>query len=90
MNNTLVVYSTPLCAPCDSLKRILTSEGLDFEVKDLMIDEAAAETLRQHGIRSTPALGIGTKIYSGEELAPERLIALLGPIIDSAEVDRNN
>lgn len=84
MNNKLVIYSTPLCAPCDSLKRILASEGLDFEVKDLMMDDAAAETLRQHGIRSTPALGIGTKIYSGEELAPERLITLLNPIIGSA------
>jgi len=73
----LVIYSTPLCAPCDVLKRILTTEGLTFEVKDLMVDEAAAELMDLHGIRSVPVLGIDGELYHGDALRPERLVELL-------------
>ena len=73
----LVVYSTPACTPCEALKRILATEGLPFEVKDLLVDEEAAALLERHGIRSAPALGIDGKIYAGEDLKPDRLVALL-------------
>lgn len=73
----LVVYSTPLCRPCEALKRILTTEGLTFEVKDLLADQEAAALMEQNGIRSAPALGIDDKIYAGEDLKLDRLVALL-------------
>ena len=73
----IIVYTTPLCAPCEALKRILTTEGLAFEIKDLMVDEAAADLMEKHGIRSAPALGINGEIYSGDDLNPDRLVALL-------------
>jgi glutaredoxin len=73
----IIVYTTPLCAPCEVLKRVLTTEGLAFEIKDLMVDEAAAELMEKHGIRSAPALGIDGEIYSGDDLNPDRLVALL-------------
>jgi glutaredoxin len=73
----IIVYTTPLCSPCEALKRILTTEGLAFEIKDLMVDEAAAELMEKHGIRSAPALGINGEIYSGDDLNPDRLVALL-------------
>ena len=73
----IIVYTTPLCAPCEVLKRILTTEGLTFEIRDLMVDEAAAELMEKHGIRSAPALGINGEIYSGDDLNPDRLVALL-------------
>jgi len=77
MTEELTVYSTPLCAPCEALKRILKAEGLAFETKDLMLDEEASQLLGKHGIRSAPALGIGDKIYAGDDLKPGRLIELL-------------
>ena len=73
----LVVYSTPLCAPCEVLKRILTTEGLAFEVKDLLVDDDAAALMERHAIRSAPALGIDDEVYAGDDLKPERLVALL-------------
>ena len=73
----IIVYTTPLCAPCEVLKRVLTTEGLTFEIKDLMVDEAAAELMEKHGIRSAPALGINGEIYSGDDLNPDRLVAIL-------------
>ena len=73
----MIIYSTPLCAPCDVLKRILTTEGLSFEVKDLMVDEAAAELMDRNGIRTVPVLGINGALHHGDALRPEKLVALL-------------
>ena len=77
MAREIIVYTTPLCAPCESLKRILSTEGIPFIVKDLMVDEAAASLVERHGIRTAPALGIDGRIYAGEDLRPDRLVALL-------------
>ena len=77
MPESVIVYSTPLCAPCEALKRILNSEGIPFAVKDLMTDEEAATLMDEHDVRSAPALGIDGAIYSGEELRPDRLVELL-------------
>ena len=73
----LVVYSSPLCAPCEMLKRLLASEGLEFQVRDVMVDEAAAKLLESHGIRTTPVLAIDDDLYAGDDLAPDRLVQLL-------------
>ncbi|MEZ5550922.1 MAG: glutaredoxin family protein [Pseudomonadales bacterium] len=77
MAREIIVYTTPLCAPCESLKRILSTEGIPFIVKDLMVDEAAASLVERHGIRTVPALGIDGRIYAGDDLRPDRLVALL-------------
>lgn len=74
----IIIYSTPLCAPCEQLKRHLKARGVDFIVKDLMMDEEAAELLEGKNIRSVPALGIDGEVYAGNQLAPEKLDALLG------------
>ena len=73
----IIVYSTPACAPCESLKRILTSEGLPFQVKDLLVDEDAAQLMDQHGIRSVPVLSIDGELHYGEMLELNRLVELL-------------
>ncbi|HIG41948.1 MAG: glutaredoxin domain-containing protein [bacterium] len=77
MAKKLTVYTTPLCAPCETLKRILKTEGLAFETKDLMVDDDAAGLLESLGIRTSPALAIDGEIYAGDDLKPERLVALL-------------
>tara|TARA_B100001105_G_scaffold239254_1_gene217017 strand:+ start:235 stop:474 length:240 start_codon:yes stop_codon:yes gene_type:complete len=77
MQAKIIVYTTPLCAPCEVLKRILTTEGLAFEVRDLMVDEAAAKLMQEKGIRSAPALSINGEIYGGDDLNPDRLVVLL-------------
>ena len=79
MSQVIVLYTTPLCPPCDALKRLLVSEGLAFEIKDLLIDEQAAALVESKGIRTAPALGIDGEIYAGEELRPDRLVELLYP-----------
>ena len=78
MSREVIVYSTPLCAPCERLKKYLTARGVEFTVKDLLMDETAADLLADHNIRTSPALQVGSEILSGIDLNPERIDAVLG------------
>ena len=73
MAKEIVVYSTPLCVPCQRLKEFLKEEGVKFKVKDLLTDQEAAEFMDEKGIRSAPALGIDGKILFGSDLNPENI-----------------
>ena len=74
----IVVYSTPLCAPCERLKQYLKAQGIPFEAKDLMMDEEAAEKIDELGIRSSPVLEVDGQFYAGAQLTPENLAGVLG------------
>ncbi len=74
----ITVYSTPFCAPCERLKQFLSQQGVEFDAKDLMMDEDAAERLEGMGIRSSPVLEVDGQFYTGSQLAPEALSELLG------------
>jgi len=74
----ITVYSTPLCAPCEQLKTYLRAHDVEFIAKDLMMDEAAAEFIDGHNIRTSPVLQIGDQLLHGAELHPEKIGALLG------------
>lgn len=78
MASEVIVYSTPFCAPCDSLKQYLKANGVPFIAKDLMMDEEAAEHIEDLGIRSSPVLEVDGKAYAGAQLAQDSLNAILG------------
>jgi glutaredoxin len=78
MTEKVVLYTTPMCGPCEQVKHYLTALGVDFEVVDVMMDEAAADLLDSKGIRSAPALAVGDKIVAGAALNTEAIDALLG------------
>ena len=60
----VIVYSTPLCAPCERLKRYLREKGIAFAVVDIMMDEEAGAFLERRGIRSTPVLSVDGETLS--------------------------
>lgn len=72
----VVVYTSPLCGACDELKAYLRSKGVAFAVRDVLVDDAAAEELERRGIWSTPALVVGERFVEG--FYPARVDALLG------------
>jgi glutaredoxin-like protein NrdH len=78
MANSIIVYSTPLCAPCERLKQYLRSNQVQFDSRDLMMDEEAAEKIEDLGIRSTPVLEVDGQFYSGAGLSPDNLSRILG------------
>jgi len=61
----IIVYSSPLCAPCERMKEYLRSKGVAFKVVDVMIDEAAGELLESKNIRSTPVLSVDGEMVVG-------------------------
>ena len=75
MPRKVVVYSTPLCAPCERLKAYLRNRGVAFSVRDVMVDEDAAMFLESRNIRSTPVLAIDDEIIVGFD--PERIAQAL-------------
>jgi len=79
MAQSITVYTTPLCAPCEALKRALQARGLAFRTVDLLMDEEAADRLETAGIRSAPALEVDGRLYAGAALAADRLDAVLLP-----------
>ena len=78
MHGKVVLYTTPMCGPCEQVKNYLEALGVEFAVIDVMMDEEAAELLESKGIRSAPALGVGEQIIAGPALDPEAIDALLG------------
>lgn len=78
MAGAVIVYSTPLCAPCERLKQYLRSHNIAFVAKDLMMDEDAAEKIEDLGIRASPVLEVDGAFYAGAQLTPELLADLFG------------
>jgi glutaredoxin len=79
VSQSVTVYTTPLCVPCEALKRALKARGVSFQTVDLLMDEEAAERLEEQGIRSAPALEVDGRFYTGAALADDRLDTLLRP-----------
>ncbi|MHB8575118.1 MAG: glutaredoxin family protein [Dehalococcoidia bacterium] len=76
MQQRVVVYSTPLCGPCEELKAYLRASGISFTVRDVLTDEDAAAELEDRGIWSTPALQVDDEYVEGFDAV--RVKALLG------------
>jgi glutaredoxin-like protein NrdH len=61
----VTVYSTPLCAPCERLKRHLREKGVAFKLIDVMMDEEAGAFLESRGIRTTPVISVDGELVVG-------------------------
>jgi glutaredoxin len=73
----VVVYTSPMCVPCEQLKSYLRQLGVAFRVRDLLMDEEAQDRLDEARIRSTPALEVDGTIYAGSILTPDKIRALV-------------
>jgi len=74
----VIVYTTPLCPPCERLKAYLRSRGVEFRVADLLMEPEAAQELELRNIRTSPVLRVDGEILAGTELKTENIDALLG------------
>lgn len=73
----IVIFIQPGCPPCDALKAYLSAKGIEYEDRDVSVDQAAAQDLvYKYGSHSTPTTVIGEEILVGFD--PERLDQLLG------------
>ena len=74
----VIVYSTPLCGPCEQLKGYLNAHDVTFIAKDLMMDEEAAAFIESRNIRSSPVLQVDDVLLYGQDLGPKKVDELLG------------
>jgi len=77
-DRAVIVYSTPMCAPCEQLKRFLAEHDVRFVSKDLLMDEDAAELIERSNIRTVPVLGVDGCLYAGADLSRSNLERILG------------
>ena len=70
----VTVYSLPACVQCESTKKYLTKNGIDFNVIDLSEDASAMDLVKNLGYQSAPVVVAGDDHWSG--FRPDRLNAL--------------
>jgi arsenate reductase-like glutaredoxin family protein len=62
--------------PCEAVKDHLRAAGVEFSVRDVMAEEAAAEFLESRSIFRTPVVSVDGVLVVGFQR--ERIDALLG------------
>lgn len=62
---TVTVYTLPSCVQCESTKKLLTKNEIEFETVDLADDLEAMDMVRGLGHQSAPVVIAGDKHWSG-------------------------
>ena len=70
----VTVYSLPSCVQCESTKKYLTRNGVEFNVIDLSEDAAAMDMIKDLGYQAAPVVVAGDAHWSG--FRPDLLDAL--------------
>lgn len=63
--SNVTVYSLPACVQCESTKRYLKKNGVEFEEIDLAEDAASMEYVKSLGHNSAPVVVAGDENWSG-------------------------
>jgi glutaredoxin-like YruB-family protein len=62
----VVVYSSPQCHDCHSLKDFLFARGVPFTEKNVAEDMSARkELMEKYGRMATPTIVVGEKVFLG-------------------------
>jgi glutaredoxin-like protein NrdH len=72
---TVTVYTLPSCVQCESTKKLLTKNEIEFETVDLSLDPQAMDMVRELGYQSAPVVIAGEKHWAG--FRPDMITSLL-------------
>lgn len=61
----VIVYTLPSCVQCDSTKRYLKKNLIDFQEVDLANDPDAMEKIKSLGYTQAPVVEAGEQSWSG-------------------------
>jgi len=64
----LKIFTTPACVQCETTKRYLDRQGVDYQVVDLATDSNAMEEIRAKGFTQAPVVMTDSDIWSGFRL----------------------
>jgi glutaredoxin-like protein NrdH len=68
VNMSVVVYTLPSCVQCDSTKRMLERNNIEFETVDMSQDADALEMVKALGYSAAPVVIAGEDHWSGFRL----------------------
>lgn len=70
----VTLLTKPQCVQCDLTKRVLTSEGIAFQERDMIQDPEALKLAKELGYLAAPVVIAGDSHWSGFQ--PERIKGL--------------
>ena len=65
MSEKVIVYTTNDCIECTMVKKVLTEEGVPFEVRDISINSDYQIEVEKHGFLGVPVTVLGKKAVKG-------------------------
>lgn len=65
MSAQVIVYSTDGCSDCSRVKQMLASEGIPYEVRDVMASAAYQEEVEKLGFMGIPVTVAGGRAVKG-------------------------
>jgi glutaredoxin-like protein NrdH len=71
---TVTVYTKPSCVQCNATYRALDSKGIEYQVLDLSVDEAALEHVKGLGYQQAPVVITDEDHWSG--FRPDKIAEL--------------
>lgn len=71
---SVTVYTLPSCVQCESTKKMLDRNAIEYDVVDMSQDEAALEMIRNMGYQAAPVVIAGEDHWSG--FRPDRISAI--------------
>lgn len=72
---TITLYTLPSCVQCESTKKLLDRNALEYEVVDMSQDEKALELVKSLGYQAAPVVIAGDSHWSG--FRPDKISALV-------------
>lgn len=55
-SNVTIVYTKPGCVQCGAVYRRMNKKGIEFDVRDVSVDESALARVRSLGYSSVPVV----------------------------------
>jgi glutaredoxin-like protein NrdH len=65
MSQGVIVYTTNDCIECTMVKKVLTEEGILFEVRDISMDTDYQTEVEKYGFLGVPVTVLGDKAVKG-------------------------
>lgn len=62
---SVTVYTLPSCVQCESTKKVLDKNNIEYSVVDLSMDESAYEMVKGLGYQAAPVVIAGDAHWSG-------------------------
>jgi glutaredoxin-like protein NrdH len=61
----VIVYTTNDCIECTMVKKVLTDEGIPYEIRDISINADYQQEVEKYGYLGVPVTVLGNKAVKG-------------------------